>query len=78
MTKNDPARQLIAKALGRPVSEITDAAAMGTPESWDSLGHMRILMEIEVRLGHEIDPELAALIIDVKSVRNALSGSQPQ
>jgi len=78
VTKNDPARQLIAKALGRPVSEITDAAAMGTPESWDSLGHMRILMEIEVRLGHEIDPELAALIIDVKSVRNALSGSQPQ
>ncbi len=73
MTKNDPARQLIAKALGRHVSEITDAAAMGTPESWDSLGHMRILMEIEAQLGREMDPELAALIVDVKSVRNALS-----
>ena len=78
MTKDDPARQLIAKALGRPVSEITDAAAMGIPESWDSLGHMRILMEIEALLGHEIDPELAALIIDVKSVQHALSGSQSQ
>lgn len=75
MTKNDPARQLIAKALGRPVSEITDAAAMGTPESWDSLGHMRILMEIEALLGHEIDPELAVLIVDVKSVRDALSAT---
>jgi acyl carrier protein len=78
VTKHDPARQLIAKALGRPVSEISDAAEMGTPESWDSLGHMRILMEIEAQLGHEIDPELAALIIDVKSVRHALSGSQSQ
>jgi acyl carrier protein len=47
---------------------------MGTPESWDSLGHMRILMEIESQLGHEIDPELAVQIIDVKSVRSALSG----
>lgn len=78
MTKNDPARQLIATALGRPVSEITDAAAMGTPESWDSLGHMRILMEIEARLGREIDPELAVLIVDVKSVQDALSRFEPQ
>jgi len=74
MKTPDPARQLIAKALGRPISEITDEAAMGTPESWDSLGHMRILMEIESQLGHEIDPELAVQIIDVKSVGSALTG----
>ena len=72
MTTPDPAKELIAKALGRPISEITEGAAMGSPESWDSLGHMRILMEIEARLGREIDPELAVQIIDVKSVRSAL------
>ena len=42
---------------------------------WDSLGHMRILMEIEAQLGREMDPELAALIVDVKSVRDALSAT---
>jgi acyl carrier protein len=76
MTKHDPAKQLIAKALGRPLTEIADDAAMGNPESWDSLGHMRILMEIEAQLGHEIDPELAALIIDVKSVGAVFSRFQ--
>ena len=77
MTKHVAAKELIAKALGRPLAEIADDAAMGNPESWDSLGHMRILMEIEARLGHEIDPELAALIIDVKSVEDVLSRFQP-
>ena len=72
MTTSDPAKELIAKALGRPIDEITDDAAMGSPESWDSLGHMRILMEIEARLGREIDPELAVQIVDVKSVQSAL------
>ena len=73
MTTPDPAKELIAKALGRPISEITEGAEMGSPESWDSLGHMRILMEIEAQLGHEIDAELAVNIVDLKSVRAALS-----
>ena len=75
VTIADPVRQLIAKALARPISEITDDAKMGSPESWDSLGHMRILMEIETRLGHEIDPERAVDIIDVNSVRSVLDAA---
>ena len=73
MSDIERTRQLIAKALSRPVSEINEDVAMGSLASWDSLGHMRILLEIEALLGHEIDSEQAVDIIDFASVQKAIS-----
>jgi len=72
----DCARTLVAEALGRPLSEITETAAIGNVTGWDSLGHMRILLLIEQRLGRELDPAAAVLVTNMESICAILDGSR--
>ena len=73
MTNSDAARELIANALNVSMNAITEDSTLGNVENWDSLGHMRILMEIEARLGRELDAEEAVGVQDVKSVGKLLA-----
>jgi acyl carrier protein len=75
MTLADSARSLVAEALDRPVSEIPETATIGNAIGWDSLGHMRILLLIEQRLGKELEPAMAVQLIDIRSIRAVLDGS---
>jgi acyl carrier protein len=50
-------RTLLAEALGRAPAEIPDDAAIGVIDAWDSLGHLRIVMAVEARLGRELTSE---------------------
>ena len=42
---------LVSIALDVPKSSIKDGSSMETLDKWDSLGHMRIILEIEQSLG---------------------------
>lgn len=65
MSALEEARTLLAGALQVPVDAVGEDTRIGTIEAWDSLGHMRLLMEIEARLGRELDPGVA---VEVESV----------
>lgn len=61
------ARNLVAKALERSVDEIGEDSSMENLEAWDSLGHMKIILEIEQTLGKELK---TAEILSVETVRD--------
>ena len=60
------ARSILARALNVSAEVIGDRATIGELESWDSLGHMRLVLEIERHLKRELSPmeilELASLV----------------
>lgn len=70
------AKEIIAKGLGRSVAEVDDNAAMGLTEGWDSLAHMRILLEAEAVLGRQIDAGAAATVENVKSLAAVLDSEK--
>jgi acyl carrier protein len=72
MNSGSRVREIVARALGRPVTEILADARMGETDGWDSLGHMRILLEAERTLGRQFDPETAVSIVDLQSLERAL------
>ena len=69
------ARSILAKALNVTAETIGDRATIDELESWDSLGHMRLVLEIEQHLKRELSPmeivELASLV----DVQNLLASS---
>jgi acyl carrier protein len=48
------ARSVLAQALNIAVEKVHDTARIGELESWDSLAHMRLVLEIEKLLGREL------------------------
>jgi len=69
------ARSILARALNVTAETIGDRATIDELESWDSLGHMRLVLEIEQHLKRELSPmeivELASLV----DVQNLLASS---
>jgi len=61
------ARNLVARALERSVDEIGEDSSIETLDAWDSLGHMKIILEIEQTLGKELK---TAEILSVETVRD--------
>jgi acyl carrier protein len=59
------ARSILARALNVTTETIGDRATIDELENWDSLGHMRLVLEIEQHLRRELSPmeilELASL-----------------
>ena len=51
------AKTLLAEATGQSVEEIPDNASIHTMSAWDSLVHLRVILALETRLGHELDAE---------------------
>lgn len=51
------ARNLVSRALDISFCDIGNTASMETLEPWDSLGHMRIILEIERSIGIELQTE---------------------
>ncbi len=64
----EAARNLVATELGLDPAAVGPDAGIGTLPQWDSLGHMRILLAIERRLGRELDAETAVAIATVGDV----------
>ena len=69
------ARSILARALNVTAETIGDRATIDELENWDSLGHMRLVLEIEQHLKRELSPmeivELASLV----DVQNLLASS---
>ncbi len=61
------ARNLVARALECSVDGIGEDSSMENLDAWDSLGHMKIILEIEQTLGKELK---TAEILSVETVRD--------
>ena len=65
------AREVLAGVLDVPVGTISDDSSIGNVEEWDSLAHMKLVLEIERRLKRELSPlEIAEItsLLDVASI----------
>ena len=48
---------MVSRALGIPVESITSEDSLETLDAWDSIGHMRIILEIEGAICVELETE---------------------
>jgi acyl carrier protein len=69
------ARLLLAKALNVPTEAIGDRATIDELDSWDSLGHMRLVLEIEMHLKRELSPMEIVELASLEDVQNLLASS---
>ena len=62
------AKQVLAEASCRSLADVPDDAAIGTWDGWDSLTHMRLILTMETRLGHELPAEAVVRIENLEQV----------
>ena len=69
------ARSILARALNVTADTIGDRATIDELESWDSLGHMRLVLEIEQHLKRELSPMEIVELASLADVQNLLASS---
>lgn len=66
------AKELLAAALQIEISELSDDAAIGVTDRWDSLAHMRLIMAIEEHLGKPVDTDAMVAIENIAGIEEIL------
>jgi acyl carrier protein len=72
------ARAVLAQALNIAVEKVGDTARIGELESWDSLGHMRLVLAIEQHLGRELSAEEIVELASLADVQKLLASPDRQ
>jgi acyl carrier protein len=62
MSDTREAKILLAEAARCDPANISDDVRIGGFERWDSLAHLRLVLEIERQLGRQLDPDEAVRI----------------
>jgi acyl carrier protein len=73
MSANAEARRLVADALGQAVDDVAEDGAVGTVPGWDSLGHVRVILALEGRLGRALRSEEVAALRGVADLEALIS-----
>ena len=61
-------REILASAFELSLEEVPEDASLEKFPTWDSLRHVRVLMELEAVLGRPLDTEESISVVDVDSV----------
>jgi acyl carrier protein len=61
------AKAFLAEALNVAPEELADDIQVGETQEWDSLGHMRLLLAIEERLGKQLP---AAWVVAIRNLED--------
>jgi acyl carrier protein len=69
------ARELLARALGLSVSEMPEQPLLDTTNEWDSLAHMRLVMELERELDRQLSADEILFLDSLDAVEKVLHGS---
>ena len=72
----DQGRIIISNTLDIKVNDIDDKASMLDIENWDSLNHIKIVLEIEKEIHRKLSTEEIVSIYDLESIGKILSGKQ--
>jgi acyl carrier protein len=62
------AKEIISQCLDIYIAEINDGSNMNNIIAWDSLNHIKIVMEIEERLNRNLETEEIIEIFDIESI----------
>jgi acyl carrier protein len=65
--------ETIARALGIPAPDSTTPLKMGSTPSWDSMGHMTVVIALEKEFGVRFSVHQLPELIDVASIEKTLS-----
>ena len=66
-------QNLLARTLGIPVDEGGSNASIFNLDEWDSVGHVRVILEIEKEIGRELDSEEVLSLESVSDVAQLLT-----
>jgi acyl carrier protein len=66
----------LMRALGIRVEGAATVLRMGSTPGWDSMGHMRVVMELEKEFQTRFPNYRLPELVDVPSIAKAVQGSQ--
>ena len=67
------ATALLAEALGVPPAQIPPTATIGALPGWDSLGHLRLILSLEERLGRLLSSDEVLSLTSVANIARVLT-----
>lgn len=65
-------RQVIANTFGLDPAEVTESASQQTVEHWDSLGHINLVLALELEFRTHFSTSQIPLLVDFAAIRDAL------
>ncbi len=71
----EQARKILSKTLDIKIDDIDDKASMLDIENWDSLNHIKIVLELEIEINRKLSTEEIVSIYDLESISKILSGN---
>ena len=71
--ENLDAKNLLSSVFEVKVRDIPDDAALDNFERWDSLGHFRLINQIEEQSGFPLETEEILNSVDLKSIQQLLN-----
>jgi acyl carrier protein len=66
-------RQVIASTFGLDPTTVDETASQQTLEAWDSLGHINLVLALEIEFGAQFSIGEIPLLADFTAIRDALT-----
>ena len=66
-------RTLLAEALQVPMDKIRPDLRFGDLPQWDSMGHMEIMMNLEMQLGIEVNADTISTLTSIPAICDYLA-----
>jgi acyl carrier protein len=73
-----PGRKVLAEAFDCALAAVPEDARLGHPAAWDSIGHLRVVLSIEQRIGRLLSPDEIVGIASLVDVEAVLQASTPR
>ena len=61
-------RAILAEVFGLTPADVPDDASVDTLEGWDSLHHMELMLELEMRFGVQMTTDVMPTLISVDAI----------
>ena len=61
-------RQLVAAALQLDIDQVSPELSFGDLPQWDSMGHMEVMMNLEVRFGLEVSADTISALTTIPAI----------
>jgi acyl carrier protein len=72
------AKQILAAAFEISAADVPDDAGIETFRLWDSLGHLKVIVELESRLGRPVTTEELLDVTDLASLGKLIDSAGSQ
>jgi acyl carrier protein len=66
-------RTLLAEALQVPMESVRPDLRFGDLPQWDSMGHMEIMMQLEMHLGIDVNADTISALISIPAICDYLA-----